>query len=106
MDKTVPRIPVMRGEQTAIEWMAFFRSLVRTSKDAPVAQTVGSSPASITAPADGILYIVGGTVSQVQITRTGWTLTCGPNANPVPVRTGDVITITYTSAPAVQFLAD
>lgn len=106
MDKTVPRIPVMRGEQTAIEWMAFFRSLVRRSKDAPVAHTVGASPAAITAMNDGAMYINGGTVAQVQVTRSGWTLDCGPNANPVPVRTGDVITITYTSAPAVQFLAD
>ena len=106
MDKTVPRIPVMRGEQTAIEWMAFFRSLVRRSKDAPMAQTVGASPAAITAPNDGAMFINGGTVSQVQLTRSGWTLNCGQNANPVPVRTGDVVTITYTVAPSVQFLSD
>lgn len=106
MDKIVPRVPVMKGDQTSPEWMRFFMSLVRRSKDDPVALSVGVSPAIVTAPNDGVVYIAGGSVSQVNLTRYGVSFNCGPNANPVPVRAGDSLSITYTVAPAVRFLAD
>lgn len=106
MDKIVPRVPVMNGTQTASEWFRFFQSLVRRSKDAPVSLTVGASPVALTISNDGVLFIVGGTVSQVNLTRYGNSFNCGANANPIIVRTGDIVTITYTVAPVVQFLAD
>jgi len=106
MGKIVPRVPIMQGSQTSQEWFRFFQSLVRRSKDAPVSLTVGASPVALTIKNDGVLFIVGGTVSQVNLTRYGVSFNCGANANPVNIRAGDIVTITYTVAPVVQFLAD
>ena len=100
----VPAIPVMQGTQTAPEWLRFFQSLVRRSESAPVAQTVGVSPAAFKAPDDGAFYIVGGTVTGITLARAGWSSSIGANANPVPVQPGDTITVTYAVAPVVTFL--
>lgn len=102
----VPSIAVMQGDQTAREWVRFFTLLVRRSKAPPVTPAVGASPAAFTAPDDGTYYIVGGTVTDVNLARGTWSASIGANANPVRVLVGDVLTITYSVAPVVQFVAN
>lgn len=106
MDKVVPQTPVMNGNQTAREWVLWFKSLVRESKDLPDTITVAASPFSYKALRDGMVVIHGGTISTISMTRAGWNLTLGATANPIPVRLGDVITVVYSSAPNMAFVAD
>ena len=64
------------------------------------AVTVGSSPFDYTAPRDGFVSIVGGTVSAVAYVREGVSTSLGVVAV-VPVKKGDAVRITYTVAPTV-----
>jgi hypothetical protein len=99
----MPRMS-LSGDQVPIEWQRFFLKLAGRSVAKPAAVTVGASPFSWKAADNGQAFIAGGTVTDVTIARDGWTLTAGANANPINVELGDVVTITYSSAPDVTFL--
>lgn len=64
------------------------------------AVTVGASPFDYSAPRDGFVSIVGGTVSAVAYVREGASTSLGVVAV-VPVKRGDTVRITYTVAPTV-----
>lgn len=64
--------------------------------------TVGASPYSYTAASGGVLSIQGGTVSQVTIKRGSTTVTISTGL--VPMRTNDVVAITYSAVPTVNFI--
>ena len=66
--------------------------------------TVGASPFTYTAAADGVLFVSGGTVSAVAIVRQGTSVPAGITAGPIPMRRLDQVTVTYTAAPALNFL--
>jgi hypothetical protein len=63
--------------------------------------TVTASPFTYTATTAGTLFMQGGTVSAVSLTRSGTTIPATVAAT--PVRAGDAVTITYTVAPTVNF---
>lgn len=65
--------------------------------------SVGSSPYAYTMPANGILSIDGGTVSSVSFER-GTTSVTG--ASFMHLRTGDIVTVTYSVAPTMTFFPD
>ena len=67
------------------------------------AVTVGASPFDYTAPRDGFVSIVGGTVSAVAYVRVGVSTSLGVVAV-VPVKRGDTVRITYTVAPTVRLV--
>ena len=67
------------------------------------AVTVGASPFDYTAPRDGFVSIVGGTVSAVAYVREGASTSLGVVAV-VPVKRGDTVRITYTVAPTVRLV--
>lgn len=74
--------------------------------DTPIsvtAVTVTASPFTYTAPADGFLSIVGGTVSGVSYVRQGLTTTLAVGSV-VPVKKGDGVRITYSVAPTVTLI--
>jgi hypothetical protein len=64
--------------------------------------TVGASPFAYTVATGGALALSGGTVSAVTLTRGSTTVPVSPTS--IPARNGDVITITYTAAPTVNFI--
>ena len=66
------------------------------------AVTLGASPAPYTATAAGFLALSGGTGVSVTLTRGGVTVPCG--SGNVPMRNGDVVTVTYTAVPTANFL--
>lgn len=69
------------------------------------AVTLTGSPFTYTAPADGSLAVSGGTVSSITISRRGATaVSAGVTAGTVALLAGDVVVITYSSAPTVNFL--
>lgn len=63
--------------------------------------TVTASPFAYTATQGGTLYSTGGTVTGVTLSRSGTTIAVPNGAT--PVRTGDVVTFTYSAAPTVNF---
>ncbi|HET9087124.1 MAG TPA: hypothetical protein VFN53_06365 [Acidobacteriaceae bacterium] len=69
------------------------------------AVTVGASPSAYVAPSGGQVFIAGGTVTSVTLTRNGVTLTVADSGF-IPVGIGDVVSITYTAAPTVTFLPE
>ena len=66
------------------------------------AVTLGASPAAYTATAGGFLALSGGTGVSATITRSGVTVPCG--SGNIPMRNGDVTTITYTAVPTANFV--
>ncbi len=64
----------------------------------PVPETVGPSPYAYAATEAGTAVISGGTVSAMTLTRNGTSATL-PTAGTIPMRTGDILTVTYTAAP-------
>jgi trimeric autotransporter adhesin len=82
-------------------WFKFFSGLVGTPNQ-ETAVTVTTSPFIYTAPIAGTLFVKGGTVSSISITRSAL-YNIGVAAGPVPVSVGDVVTITYSAAPTAVF---
>lgn len=66
--------------------------------------TVGASPFSYTAPAAGTVFVTGGTDSALQLTRGATTIATGFTDGPVPVSAGDIVKVTYSAAPTMNFV--
>ena len=78
-----------------------------TPGQTPVAITVGASPFAYTATYGGSVSVSGGTVSNLALSRGGttvWNTTLSSDV--IPVRAGDIVTITYTIAPTVYQLSN
>lgn len=68
---------------------------------------VGNSPYEYEAKEPGNLFISGGTVSQISLTRGADTIILFPSTvNPrlVPVAVNDVVTVIYTVLPTIKFI--
>ena len=84
-------------------WQRFFNVLVQAA--APITSVeVDASPFAFRAGARGTLSITSGTVSDISITRNMVSAATGLTAGLVPVANGDVVTVTYTVAPTIQFI--
>lgn len=82
-------------------WNSWFQQF---SQNAPLSVPLtGTSPLSYEARSQGNIIIIGGTISIINLNRgpQNYNLT---GQKIVPVSIGDVITITYSVAPAVNFL--
>lgn len=69
--------------------------------------TVGISPFEYTAEEPGNIFISGGTVSGITLTRGSDTITIFPNTvNPrlVPVAVADIVEVTYSVLPTMKFI--
>ena len=78
-----------------------------TTPAASAAVTVGASPFAYTAPSAGSVCVSGGAITSVTLARGGVTVyTSGLAADQVVVRAGDVVTVTYTTAPTMYFLGN
>lgn len=83
------------------DWWRFLNSLA----SAPLPEigvTLGASPTTYTASVNGMLLIVGGTVSVVQLQRVN-TYTTGLTSGLFPLSIGDKLSLTYTVAPTVTW---
>lgn len=70
------------------------------------ALTVGTSPYAYTASLRGSVAVSGGTVSAVTITRGGVVVPTGALAGMFPVMNGDIVTVTYSAAPTMNFIPE
>lgn len=70
-----------------------------------VSVTVGASPFSYQAEEPGNLFISGGTVSGITLTRGADTITLS-TVRPclVPVAVADIVTVTYSVLPTIKFI--
>lgn len=69
--------------------------------------TVGTSPFSYEADEPGNLFVSGGAVSSIALTRGADTIIVAPNTtNPrlVPIAIADTVTVTYTVLPTIKFI--
>jgi len=74
---------------------------------AGIAITVTASPFAYTATYGGSVAVGGGTVTGMTLTRNSvvvWSTTLANDM--VPVRAGDIVTVTYTTAPTMYQLSD
>ena len=69
------------------------------------AVTVGASPFTYTASAPGSVTISGGTVQSIAITTGGIKTVQTSTSGIFTVNLGDMVAITYTAAPAVEFIS-
>jgi hypothetical protein len=69
-----------------------------------VAVTPSASPFSYTAPARGTLNISGGTVSAIAHIRGGVSTALSNSSGHYPMSKGDVLKITYSAAPTLNFV--
>lgn len=99
----VPMVDLKTGAVTAI-WRLFFASLVAKPSAISLVTITGGSPFSYQPNIAGHLLIVGGTVSNVQLTRARVTISLGLGSQFYPMGLGDVIEITYSAPPDVYFV--
>lgn len=84
-------------------WQRFFNGLT-PSLDPISALPVSASPATYKAVQQGTVAISGGTLTAVALTRGAVAVALGASQRIVPVGTGDVVTVTYSVAPTMNFI--
>lgn len=96
--------PLTQGQNLAQSWYRWMHDTdVGTPPSAEASVTVTTSPFVYQAPKKGFLIITGGTVSNIQFTRTG-TYSTGQTQGTFPVSLGDKVTVTYSGAPTITFV--
>jgi hypothetical protein len=65
--------------------------------------SVGASPFAYTATTGGSVAVAGGTVSGITLTRSSTTVPVGTQGA-IFARNGDVVTVTYSVAPTMNFI--
>lgn len=109
---TQPANYVFAGPTSGAAAAPTFRALVSADVNAivppaPVSITVGASPFAYTAPTAGSVCISGGAVTQVTLARNSTVVYTSTLAvDQIVVRKGDVVTVTYTTAPTMYFLGN
>lgn len=83
-------------------WVQFLQQFVQQPPNF-VTLSVGTSPFSYTAKEPGFIVTIGGTVSDISLTRGTNTLSLGtPKFTPVSIK--DVVTITFSVLPTITFI--
>jgi hypothetical protein len=90
--------------QLTPEWHRFLTKEASPPK-ASQPKTASGSPMSFTATERGSLLVHGGSISSITLTRGRVTHNTGVTGGFIPLGNGDEVTITYTVAPEVHFLA-
>lgn len=104
----VPPFAGQSLEQLLERWLPSLYNAVKDSYPVPPKSdsstiTVPASPASFTPSDPGFYIITGGTITTITLTRGTVTVTLPSNMVQVVVASGDVLKITYTTAPAITF---
>ena len=83
------------------EWVAFFSQFVTAPN--VVVDIAGVSPLSYIVKEPGSVYVNGGTVSSIIFSR-GTTNLDVTGQKLIPVEIKDIVTVTFTVAPTIQFV--
>lgn len=99
----LPAVDPQSGKFASV-WYQFLARLAQLTAESPMmATTVGASPFTFKAGTIGNMFVTGGTVSSIVLTRSGVSITCQSNQF-IPMAAGDQITVTYTVAPTMTFV--
>jgi hypothetical protein len=93
------------GNKNDSTWYRYFQANETgepPANESPV--TVLPSPFVFTAPRKGMVMLSGGTVSLVQLNRSGTNINTGQTSGTIVVAQGDVIRVTYTVKPVMTFV--
>ena len=95
-------------DQKSGKWLSYwYQWAVRISQlsaESPIsAITVGASPFTFKAGTIGHMFVSGGTVSSVVLTRSGTSITC-QESQFIPMAANDTVTVTYTGVPTMNFV--
>jgi hypothetical protein len=96
--------PLSNQGATSSSYYRWFQDIDKgTPPESESSVTLTGSPFVYTATNKGFLIITGGSVSSVTFKRVN-VYSAGQTSGTFPVSAGDVITITYSSAPIVTFV--
>lgn len=65
---------------------------------------LGASPYTYRTQTQGTLSVIGGTMSDLSLTRAGMTISLATSTPMIPLSPGDAVSITYTVAPALKLI--
>lgn len=88
---------VLLGKGSRKTWKLVWN--LQNASVAVIPITPGASPFAYTALAEGLVTVVGGTVSAISITRGATVVPTGVTAGSFPVSQGDIVTVTYSVVP-------
>lgn len=93
-----------KSGKLASVWYQFLVRLAQLTAESPMTTpTVGASPFAFTATTIGNLFITGGTVNTITLTRSGVSITCQSDQF-IPMAAGDTVTLDYSVAPTMTFV--
>lgn len=99
----LPAVDPKTGKLASV-WYQFLARLAQLTAESPMmAPAVGASPFIFIASTIGNMFVTGGTVSSIVLTRSGTSISCQANQF-IPMAAGDTITVTYTVAPTMTFV--
>lgn len=91
------------GGIVTVPWFQFFTAIVGQPQ-AIKAVAPSTSPFSYTASQKGSLAVSGGTVSAIALTRGRVTVSTGQTIGLISLQQGDMLSITYSAAPILNFI--
>lgn len=99
----VPIVDTETGQVTQ-PWFGYLSQL--SGVPSPIlAVALGASPSAFKAPSNGTLAVTGGTVSSITLARARVSgVDVGFTSGSVAVAANDVVTITYSVAPTINFI--
>lgn len=83
-------------------WNSFFQQFAQQAPDVIETELTGS-PFSITFNANGTYIVTGGIISAITLTRGSVAIDLTGQVI-IPIRIGDMLTVTYSVVPTLQFL--
>lgn len=87
-------------------WYQWVTRISQLSAERPIAQvSVGASPFVYTSSTIGKIFVTGGTVSSIVLTRGSVAMTC-PENQFIPMAANDTLKVTYSGLPTVTFVPD
>ena len=93
---------IQKGNTSAAYYRYMQDVNLGTPPDAESSIVVGTSPFTYTAPRGGVVFVQGGTVSQIQFVRVG-TYVTGAIKGPFQLGAGDQLIVTYSGKPTMTF---
>lgn len=86
-------------------WNSFFQQFTQSGQ-AVQNITLGASPFSYKANANGSVYVSGGTISNISLIRGRYAPIDITGQKLIPIRIGDTVKVTYAAPPVIKFLGD
>jgi len=91
------------GKKIVLPWIQYLQQFtIAPPSFMPV--IVGSSPFEYTAEEPGNLFISGGTVTGITLTRGADTITLPTSITLIPVAVADIVEVTYSVLPIIKFI--